>query len=717
MDAVSRRKRKKLRQKERRKLALADTAVPKDTDGQDDEHEEEDAGEHITTLSVPDRVAALNAIGFDESELEFTAQDLDTAVKVISSLGRNIAAFRSLPFKNLRGALHPLIEEQMKNYDVRKSTKRKRKEVAEYQTLKELDKEWVNRSMLRAKRLAALEELNKASATTSNGEGPVKMLTHMGEVDEAVSELRLHKVADGTVELDATEETSAKQEARRLNIPIQCYTCKRSFVDLHFFYDQLCPVCAELNYRKRNETVDMTGRIALVTGARVKIGFRCALKLLRCGCTVLATSRFASDCARRYAQETDFSTWQHRLHCYGIDFRDLVSVERFCKFVTARFQRLDIIINNACQTIRRPAQYYEHLLEKERIPMEKKEEAVKKLLAGNAAFVAEDGEGTGGRARALVEGVEGVESMRVEEVMEEVEQDCARRGAGVVEAHERAGEEAERDRGEAAEETVQIRGGDAPGRREDKAKRKRDAGENEDHTPQRDKTTGDEQRETDAVIVESVKGTGGAAEMSQMVVLAEDMERDTHKFPQMKGGGAVVDVNEQQLDLRERNSWMLKLNEVSTGELAEVMAINAIAPTILNARLKPLLEASPEELTFVVNVSAMEGKFYRFKTEQHPHTNMAKAALNMMTRTSAQDYVKSGIYMTAVDTGWINDEKPMELAARHGQKHNFQTPLDEVDAAARVLDPIIAPLVDIAQGEKPEPLFGVFLKDFFKCEW
>jgi NAD(P)-dependent dehydrogenase (short-subunit alcohol dehydrogenase family) len=157
--------------------------------------------------------------------------------------------------------------------------------------------------------------------------------------------------------------------------------------------------------------------------------------------------------------------------------------------------------------------------------------------------------------------------------------------------------------------------------------------------------------------------------------------------------------------------------QVSTGELAEVMAINAIAPTILNGRLKPLLQASPARFKFIVNVSAMEGKFYRWKSENHPHTNMAKAALNMMTRTSAQDYIRSGIYMTAVDTGWINDEKPMEKAVAHEDTHNFQTPLDEIDAAARVLDPVIAPLLAASKGEDVTPPYGIFLKDFVKCEW
>lgn len=130
-----------------------------------------------------------------------------------------------------------------------------------------------------------------------------------------------------------------------------------------------------------------------------------------------------------------------------------------------------------------------------------------------------------------------------------------------------------------------------------------------------------------------------------------------------------------------------------------------------------MMQRNPDDLKFIVNVSAMEGKFYRFKSERHPHTNMAKAALNMLTRTSAQDYIKSNIHMTSVDTGWINDEKPIDLAVKHEKKHKFQTPLDEVDAAARVLDPVIGPLNALQRGELGDPPWGVFLKDYMKCEW
>jgi len=182
------------------------------------------------------------------------------------------------------------------------------------------------------------------------------------------------------------------------------------------------------------------------------------------------------------------------------------------------------------------------------------------------------------------------------------------------------------------------------------------------------------------------------------------------------GGGSDfpigrLDVNQQQIDTRRTNSWLLKLHQVSTAEAAEVLAINTLAPFILNGRLRELIERSPAAAKFVVNVSAMEGKFYRYKTPNHPHTNMAKAALNMMTRTCADELATHAIFMNSVDTGWINDEKPLEKAAAHAEQHHFQTPLDEIDAAARILDPVLS----VVNGA--DPLYGKFFKDYNVSEW
>ena len=210
-----------------------------------------------------------------------------------------------------------------------------------------------------------------------------------------------------------------------------------------------------------------------------------------------------------------------------------------------------------------------------------------------------------------------------------------------------------------------------------------------------------------AQVENSLAGIQRAAELSQIPLAPEDTEHGKTLFP-----SGQLDADRQQIDLRTINSWRLRLAEVSTVELLEVQLVNAIAPFILNARLKPLMQRVSSRDKHIVNVSAMEGVFYRaYKTDKHPHTNMAKAALNMLTRTSAQDYARDGIHMNSVDTGWITDEDPLQIARRKTAEHGFHPPLDQVDAAARICDPIFTGLLT---GEHP---WGKFLKDYQVANW
>ena len=377
--------------------------------------------------------------------------------------------------------------------------------------------------------------------------------------------------------------------------PQNCYICKKEYTRVDAFHHQLCPECAAGNRRKREQHADLTGRRALLTGGRAKIGMYIALMLLRDGAELTITTRFPRDAARRFARQVDADQWLHRLDIVGIDLRDPAQVVALADSVAARGP-LDILVNNAAQTVRRSPGAYSSLADAELAPLTGSAASVPLLTMGDSSELHPHALASGGDTDAAAQALAAL---------------------------------------------AMTAGSSAPARIAD---------------------------------------------------------------------GTAIDAGGLLPDLVDSNSWVETVDQVDPLELLEVQLCNSVAPFILLSRLTPAMKASAARRKYVVNVSAMEGIFSRgYKGPGHPHTNMAKAALNMLTRTSAGELYQDGILVTAVDTGWITDERPHTSKMRLADE-GFRAPLDLVDGAARVYDPIV-------QGEAGIDLYGCFLKDFEPYPW
>lgn len=399
----------------------------------------------------------------------------------------------------------------------------------------------------------------------------------------------------------ALASTALGPSAGTLRKARSCYVCKQRFTEVHAFYHQLCPPCAALNWARREARTDLTGRRALLTGGRAKIGMHIALRLLRDGARTTITTRFPADAARRFAALPDSADWIDRLRIVGVDLRDPAQVVALADTVAADGP-LDVLVNNAAQTVKRAPGSYRHLVAAEQVSLDLE------------------------RAPDVVS-------------LERFRSQGVRALTGAL---------------------------------------------------------------TEAELV------AGAVDPQQLAELA--LTAGSASLERVAAGSAI-DAGGLVPDLADVNSWTQHVQHVDPLELLEVQLCNSVAPFLLVSRLRPSMASSAARRKHVVNVSAMEGQFTRgYKSPGHPHTNMAKAALNMLTRTSAKEMLQTdGILMTAVDTGWITDERPHPLKARLHEE-GFRAPLDLADGAARVYDPIV-------RGEAGEDVYGVFLKDYVASPW
>lgn len=402
--------------------------------------------------------------------------------------------------------------------------------------------------------------------------------------------------------------------AGQLNFPRGCYICHSKYTQVDAFYHWLCPACAAKSHAKRDPHTDLRGKRALLTGGRAKIGMYIALMLLRDGADLTITTRFPKDAVRRFRAMPDADDWIDRLTVVGIDLRDPAQVAALAQEVAAAGP-LDILINNAAQTVRRSPGAYSHLINAETLPLQDDSRLPTQITFDRTS---------------QAHPAQLVSSLATDAVAHHGNDDTHHEAAAL-----------------AAAESARVL-------------------------------------------------SAGSASLEAYLA------------------GTAVDAGGLLPDLATSNSWTDTVDQVDPLELLEVQLCNSVAPFILVSRLRPAMRAAVEagaRRAYVVNVSAMEGQFgRRYKGAGHPHTNMAKAALNMLTRTSAQEMFDTDqILMTAVDTGWITDERPHDQKLRIAGE-GWHAPLDLVDGAARVYDPIV-------QGERGTDLYGVFLKDFEPHDW
>jgi len=465
----------------------------------------------------------------------FSAQEWEACLKVLNKLKENPL---NNPDNKLFGTLVTKVHKQAK----------KELKLVEVEAKENLDKSQPKRKIRRQLHKEYDKTLVLSSTIVSNALEKTSLMTHEGKTPTTFKALKSSK---------------------------KCYCCDATYYEMHSFYHKLCSECATLNYEYRAIEVDLTGRNVILTGGRVKIGYALALKFLRSGANVMLTTRFPAIALEQLKQEPDYEVWEDRLTVYGLDLRNIKAVETFLDFYKSKHESLDILVNNAAQTIAYTTEYYQPLLAQEQQALVAfKDES--KLLTNNTAL--------------------------------------------------------------------------------------------------------DEQLN----VLDSTQ------------IVSE--QKSLNRFG-------------QPIDSREKNSWNSSLTEISTYELLEVNLINHISPYLLIRELTPLLKNSSFDEKFIINISSSEGQFsYANKTVFHPHTNMTKSALNMLTRTSALEYSQEGIYMNSVDVGWISTGA-VESKRQRLFEQGAVPPLDSVDGMARVIHPIHEALVN------KQYLFGKLLKDFKSVAW
>ena len=472
-------------------------------------------------------------------------------------------------------------------------------------------------------------EENKEDKNSNNNSGNIlfDFTKKEGQKEEEDDDILVEDTKDIEMKkflLKKRKKLNDKKNNEKQNVIFKnCYICKEKLVleNIHNFYGNLCKKCGDYNYSFRTMKLDFTGRIAIVTGGRVKIGYYIATKLLSYGAKVLITSRFPKDTLFKYQQDPEYEKWKNNLVIYPIDFRIFESTIKFVKFINENFPHVDILVNNAAQTIRRTASYYKYLLPTETKDLNPEDE--KKVIKNDYINL----------QKQLKEG-----------------------------------------------------------------EKKRD-----------------DKKQIENSLISLVNNKNPEyKEILPLSVIASQIrimeEKEQPHVTVMGGDGQPYDFSQG------KNSWNFEFDEIPFQEFTEVQVINTWTPYYLCVKLKPLMMQSPYPDKYIVNVTSVEGIFNHYKRSSHVHTNMAKAALNMFTRTCGSYLKDMGIYMTCVDTGWVSPMNEMNNLLDKNKKKSYENefinvPLDELDGAMRVLHPIIEGI------KNKNYLYGILLKDYIKSPW
>ena len=416
------------------------------------------------------------------------------------------------------------------------------------------------------------------------------------------------------------EKNKKKELEEKFKYFSTCYICKEKFSkeNIHKFYGNLCTKCGDHNYSYRTLKLDLSGRIAIVTGGRVKIGYFISIKLLSYGCKVIITTRFPKDSLFKFQQDPEYEKWKDNLIIYPIDFRIFESTIKFINYMKENFTHIDILINNAAQTLRRSSAYYKYLLPVEIKEIDEKNS--KKIIKNDYISIQNSNQKKIDNKEELLNSILSLEN----------------------------------------------------------------------------------------------KNSLYNKEILPLSVFASQIKIMEEKY---QPSVTMMGSDGQPYDFTGgKNSWNFEFDEIPFQEFTEVQIINAWTPYYLCSKLKPLIEKSPFPDKYIVNVTAAEGIFNHYKRTTHVHTNMAKAALNMFTRTCGKYLKNIGIYMTCVDTGWVSYMDEINKLIDENEKENFgneftNVPLDELDGAMRVLQPIIEGI------KNKNYLYGILLKDYAVSVW